>query len=185
MAIDFPLAKDMLEFKNKKDMKKKITNFFFSKFAWIVAIAVYSLSIIVSFVMEHYVGGADIGSTLFLRITTIVLDVAFIASGFYALTKRWLKKRFLRREIFRRNLFWVLYLAETMAIFLLFYIPYVVRVLYLFLEDKISLQTLIINLTIGIVAVIVLGYFIKKIIKRLKKMGKRIQDNYNGKNGKH
>ena len=164
----------------------KLRNFFFSKFAWIVAIAVYSLSIIGSFLMEHYVGGTDIRSTLFLRITTIVLDVAFIASGFYALTKRWLKKRFLRRELFRRNLFWVLYLAETLAIFLLFYIPYVVRILYLFFENKITIQTLIINLSIGIFAVVVLGYFINKIIKRLKKMGKKFQDNYNAKkNGKH
>lgn len=166
-------------------MRQKITDFFFSKFAWFVLAGIYIISAVISFLVEHYIGGTDVSSTLFLRISTIVLDAIIVGGGIYALTKRWLKKRFLRRDIFRKNLFWVLYLAETMAIFFLFYIPYVVRVLYLFLDTKITLQTLIINLSIGIVAVVVLGYFIKKIIKRLKKMGKRIQDNYNGKNGKH
>lgn len=159
----------------------KFVNFFFSQFAWFVLAGIYLISAGISFCVEYFVGGTDFWSTIFLRGSTVILDILFIGLGIYAITKRWLKKRFLRREIFRKNIFWVFYLAETLAIFLLFYIPYVIRVIYLFFDNKISTKTLLIDLGIGIFAVIVLGYFIKKFIGRLKKMGKKFQDSYNGK----
>ncbi|MEI6118788.1 MAG: hypothetical protein WCP92_06275 [bacterium] len=121
----------------------------------------------------EYLNGASIGAVLFLRGGTVIIDALLIGLGVYAFTRKWLNKKFLERDFFRKRLFWLAYIAETLAIFFLFYLPYVGRSLFLLLDGEkigmsLSLRAFIVNLTLGFVFMIVLGAKMKKIIGKLQ-----------------
>lgn len=150
--------------------------FFFSKGAIISLIILYLFFAFVSGFVE-YLNGAEIKAVLFLRGGTIILDSLLIGLGFYAFVRKWLNKKFLAREFFKRRLFLLAYIAETLAIFLLFYLPYVARSWYLVVDGKtigmpLSQKSFIINIILGFIVVIALGAWMKKIIRKLKKGSK-------------
>jgi amino acid transporter len=151
---------------------KKVKNFFFSQGAIISLIVLYVIAALVSGIVE-YLNGASIRAVIFLRGGTVVLDALLIGLGVYALTRKWLNEKFLEKEFFKKRLFWLAYIAETLAIFLLFYLPYVGRSVFLLFDGEkigmsLSLRAFIINLTLGFIFVIVLGAKMKKIIGKLK-----------------
>jgi hypothetical protein len=157
--------------KNKKIMRK-VKKFFFSRLAIILLVFIYILTAIGSGCIEYF-NGASIKAVLFLRGGTVVLDGLIIGLGMYTFTRKWLNKKFLERDFFRKRLFWLAYIAETLAIFFLFYLPYVGRSLYLVLDGEqigipLSMNAFIINLVLGFVFMIVLGAKMKEIISKLE-----------------
>jgi len=151
---------------------RKVKNFFFSRLAIILLVFVYIITAIGSGCIEYF-NGASIEAVLFLRGGTILLDTLVIGLGIYTFTRKWLNKKFLEREFFRKRLFWLAYIAETLAIFLNFYLPYVGRLLYLVLDGKqigipLSMSAFIINLVLGFIFTIVLGAKMKKILGKLQ-----------------
>lgn len=152
---------------------KKVKNFFFSKLAIILLIFIYAATAILSGCIE-YLNGASLKAVLFLRGGTILLDAVIIGLGLYTFTRKWLNKRFLEREFFRKRLFWLAYIAETLAIFLLFYVPYVGRSFYLVLEGEtigmpLSVKAFMVNIILGFLFMIVLGAKMKQILGKLEK----------------
>lgn len=163
--------------KNKTNYMKAIKNFFFSKSAIIILIIVYAIIAFVSGVIEYW-NGASIGAVLFLRGGTVIIDVLIIGLGVYAFTRKWLNKKFLEKEFFKKRLFWLAYIAETLAIFLLFYLPYVGRALYLLIDGEkigitLSSHAFIINITLGFIFVLLLGARMKKILGKLEQRTKQ------------
>ena len=68
-------------------------------------------------------------------------------------------------------------MAETLAIFFLFYLPYVIRSLYLVLDGEtigmpLSVKAFVINLALGLAVVILLGAKMKQILGKLQKKTK-------------
>jgi len=156
---------------------KKIKNFFFSRSAIILPIFIYIMAAIISGGME-YLNGVSFKAVIFLRGGTILLDALLLGLGIYAFTRKWLNKKFLERDFFRKRLFWLAYIAETLAIFFLFYIPYVGRSLFLVLDGEkigmpLTMRVFIINITIGFAVVIGLGAKMKKIMSKLEKKAKQ------------
>lgn len=152
---------------------KKIKNLFFSKLALIFLVVLYLIAAFVSGAVE-YLNGSSFKVVLFLRGGTMVLDAFIIGLGGYAFTRKWLNKKFEQKAFFRKRLFWLAYIAETLAIFLLFYLPYVVRSLYLLLDGKtigmaLSGSAFRTNLVLGFLVVIILGAWMKKIMGKLTK----------------
>lgn len=152
---------------------KTIKNFFFSKLAIILLIFIYLVTAILSGSIEYF-NGASFKAVLFLRGGTIMLDALIISLGLYTVTRKWLNKKFLEREFFRKRLFWLAYIAETLAIFLLFYVPYVGRSFYLVLEGEtigmpLSVKAFVVNTILGFVFMIVLGAKMKQILGKLEK----------------
>jgi len=140
----------------------------------------YILAAIVSGVIE-YINGASIQVVLFLRGGTVVLDTLLVSLGIYKFTRKWLNKKFLERDFFIKRLFSLAYIAETLAIFFLFYIPYVARSLYLVLYGErigmpLSTKTFLTNLVLGLSVVIALGAKMKKIMDKLEE--KAEQNNF-------
>lgn len=158
---------------------KTIKKFFFSRSAIILLIAIYLIVACISGAIE-YLNGASICAVLFLRGGTVLIDVLLVALGVYTFTRKWLNKKFLEKEFFRKNLFWLAYIAETLAIFFLFYLPYVGRSLFLVVEGKtigmpLSMHAFIINLILGFVFMIALGAKMKKIINALEERTKNTE----------
>ena len=152
---------------------RKVKNFFFSKSAIILPIFIYIMAAIISGSME-YLNGASFKAVIFLRGGTILLDALILGLGIYAFTRKWLNKKFLEREFFRKRLFWLVYIAETLAIFFLFYIPYVGRSLFLVLDGEkigmpITMKAFIINLALGFIVVIAFSAKMKKIMDKLER----------------
>lgn len=152
---------------------KKVKNFFFSQGAIISMLVIYVIIACISGLIEYY-NGASLGAVLFLRGGTVIIDALLIGLGVYAFTRKWLNKKFLEKEFFRKRLFWLAYMAETLAIFFLFYLPYLGRSLFLLLDGEkigipLSPHAFIINLTLGFIFMIVLGAQMKKILGKLKK----------------
>ncbi|MFA7298032.1 MAG: hypothetical protein WC010_00075 [Candidatus Absconditabacterales bacterium] len=158
-------------------MIQKIKKFLFSKSAIITLFAIY-LIIAVGLGTLEYLNGASIRAVLFLRGGAIILDFAIVGLGVYTFTRKWLDKKFLKKDYFRKRLFWLAYIAETLAIFILFYVPYVGRALYLVIDGEkigmsLSWHAFIINLILGFVFMIVLGAKMKKIIGNLEEKTKK------------
>ena len=150
----------------------KVKNFFFSRKAIILLIFIYIITAIGSGCIEYF-NGANIKAVLFLRGGTVLFDSLVIGLGIYTFTRKWLNNKFLKREFFRKRLFWLAYIAETLAIFSNFYLPYVGRSLYLVLDGKqigipLSINAFIINLVLGFVFTIALGAKMKKILGKLQ-----------------
>ncbi len=152
---------------------RKVKNFFFSRLAIILLVFIYIITAIGSGYIEYF-NGASLKAVIFLRGGTILIDSLVIGLGIYTFTRKWLNKKFLERDFFRKRLFWLAYIAETLAIFFLFYLPYVGRSLYLVLDGEqigipLSMNVFIINLVLGFVFMIVLGAKMKEIIEKLQK----------------
>lgn len=156
---------------------KSVKKFFFSRLAIIFLVSIYIIAAIFSGTIE-YLNGASIQAVLFLRGGTVILDALLIGLGIYTFTRKWLNKKFLEREFFRKRLFWLAYMAETLAIFFLFYLPYMGRSLYLVLDGEkigmpLSMKAFVINLVLGFVFMIVLGAKMKDIIDKLQQRTKQ------------
>lgn len=156
-------------------MKEKIKNFFFSRFALIALIILYIIFSGISFLAEYFIGKTDLEYTTILRITTIILDIFIIGAGIFTWIQVRIRKRFRTMYIFQKRMILILYLADTLAIFIIFFLPYVARLLLLFFNEKISYYSLIIDMSMGIAVVITIGFLIKKILRKIKKFGKNLK----------
>ncbi len=155
-------------------MKQKIKDFFFSKFSLIILSILYIIFSGIAFVGECLIGKTDIQYTLFLRITTIIIDVIIISTGIFTWMQMKLRKKLKTLHPIRRRITLVLYIADTLAIFLIFFVPYITRLLVLFFENKISAYSFATNSLMGISVVVVIGFLIKRILRRIKKYGNKI-----------
>lgn len=158
-------------------MKERLKRFFFSRFTLIALAALYVLFAGVSFMGEYFIGKTDLEYTAFLRITTLILDVIIIGAGIFTWIQVRLRKR-IKKLVFRKRMTLILYLADTLAIFLLFFLPYVTRLLVLFFGHKISYYSLLIDTFMGIAVVITIGFLIKKVLRKIKRFGKRFKKRF-------
>lgn len=157
-------------------MSKKIKKIFLSNFALIILASFYIIFSTFSFFGEYIIGKIDLEWSLFLRGSTIILDVIIILTGIFTWLQMHLRKKMKRLKILEnRRLVIVLYIADTTALLILFFLPYVVRLLALLEFDKITSSSFWIDALLGCFIVVFLAFFIKKIMKSFKRWGQKIQ----------
>lgn len=172
---------------------KKIKILFYAKFSLIIAIASYILSHIVSFVNEYFIEQISLSDTLFLRGSTIILDAIVLLPTIGAIvmlffnkklatnlltvgmmwTRKFVKKKSLHKRKHKKSVERALYVADTLGLFFIFSLPYFIRLIFLYYVGRINEDALWKGLIIGIVMLLVLGSFGKKIMKSLDKFGRK------------
>ena len=156
---------------------KKIKNYFLSRSVIIVSVWGYIMAAIISGCMEYF-SGVSFKVVLFLRIGTMVLDALIIGLGIYTFMRKGINKALIKREFFRKRISWLVYMTDTLAMFSLFWVPYLARNLFLRLDGgKIGMpmttKAFWINVTIGLGVVVLLGAKMKKIMNKLEEKAKQ------------
>jgi hypothetical protein len=118
----------------------------------------------------------DMWWSLFLRGSTVVLDLTIITSGIFVWLQIKLRKKVKKIKMLgRKRLIVVLYIADTIAMIIAFLFPYIARLFLLLRFKKITNISFIINSIIGIIAVVLIAFLLKKITKRITQWSKKIQ----------
>ena len=171
-------------------MKNKVKTFIFTRFTFIVAGSAYILTQGFAFLTEIFGGNTDISVSLFLRGSTVLIDLLLILPSVFAILMTIFRKKIIKSNIItwvmvvlrkktkktfwaRRSIMMRLYVADTTALLFLFYLPYVIRLIVCLRMGKMNQSTFFLNLIIGIVSLLVLGFFGKRIIKRLNRIGRK------------
>ena len=157
-------------------MDKKIKRFFFSNFTLIILVGLYLIYNVFAFLGEHIIGKIDVQWSLFLRGSTVILDLIIILTGIFTWLQIYLRKKIKKIRILgKERMMVILYLADTIAISIFFFFPYVARLLALLRFEKITNISFWIDFILGGLVVLFLAAVIKKITKKFNKFGKKIQ----------
>ena len=171
-------------------MKNKLKTFLFTRFTLIVAGSAYVVSQVFAFLTEILAGHTSVLTSLFLRGSTILLDLLLIIPAVLALVMTifrkkiiksniitvvmvWLRKRSRRNFLAKKSVMTKLYFADTTALICLFYLPYVLRLWIALRIGMVSRTTFWVNIFIGLGSLLVLGFFGKRIIKKLNRTGRK------------
>ncbi len=158
-------------------MSEKIKKIFFSNFVLIILASLYIIYSIFAFFGEYIIGKIDLQWSLFLRGSTIILDFVIILTGIFTWLQVYLRKKIKRVRILeKKRLVVVLYIADTVAIMVMFFLPYVVRLFALLRFDKITNFSFWIEFSLGAFVVIFIAFFVKKISRRFKRWGQKIRE---------
>lgn len=166
-------------------MKEEIKKIFFSKFVLIVLASFYVIYSIFSWLGEYFIGKIDLQWSLFLRGSTIILDVAILVTGVFTWLQVHLRKKVKRLKILEKERITVmLYIADTIAILVVFFFPYVTRLFVLLKLNKITTTSFWIDAILASLIVFILAAFFKKISRKFNKWGRklRIKNGYHKKN---
>lgn len=121
----------------------------------------------IAFFGEVFVAKVDWEYALILRLSTIAIDGLFV--GLYTYIRLRLRKK-LRHKLANNA---TIYLSDTIAVLLIFYSLYLLRlVLFLYL-DFISKESFILNTVGGLLVAVLFGWLLAYITKKSKKHLKR------------
>lgn len=169
---------------------KELKIYFYTRFSLIIAGGSYLLSQFVAFMIEYHVSNASIWSVLFLRGSTLLLDMLVILPGVLAILMTIFRKKITKSNIITVVMVWfrksgrksliskkstllTLYIADTFGLFMVFYLPYIIRLFVLYELGNIQKTTFVINMIIGVASLLFLGFWGKRIIKNLNRFGRK------------
>lgn len=124
---------------------------------------------IVSFFVEAVIAGMQYDMALFLRITTLILDVTFIVTGLLTGFQVLARKKLRRNKFFAKKPRLITYVADTISILIFFFSLYYVRIELLFQLDRITHKSFVIGFWISFITALFFGALLKSIIKKIKK----------------
>jgi hypothetical protein len=157
----------------------RFKKFFFSNFVLIVLITLYTISSGFSLLAEHFIGKTSLEYAGWLRVTNVFIDIMLLATGLLTILQIWLRKK-VKKWGFSTSIIAILYVADTLALTIMFFFPYELRLAYLLWIKKISIYTFKMNTYMSIGAVIAFGFLLNFLLKKFKKTGKRIEKKFNG-----
>ncbi len=129
----------------------------------------YFVFSIFSFLVEMKIAGMKYDIALFMRITALILDIFFIISGLLTRLQATLRNRLRKINVFAKNPRLIIWIADTTAIMVFFFILYYVRLEVCFQMGLMTKKSFIIGLLLSLGINFVFGGLFQKIIKMIKR----------------
>lgn len=126
------------------------------------------------FLGEIFLVGMSSKDSFIMRLCTVVIDGIFIGVYTYL---RLAFRRILKKYL--KNLFFIMYIADTLAVILVFYLLYVIRLIVLFEVDEIDRFTMINGIYIAFLSALVGGWFMGYMQRKIKKKMRKRKRNVN------
>jgi len=158
-------------------MKEKAERFLYSNVVVLSFIGLFLLLNVIAFLAEIFIGKMDFSSVALLRSTTIAWEIVILGSKLFARLQVSSRKK-LKKVFGSKRSFLIRYIADTISIGVLMLGPYIGKLFALLRMGKIDQIIFMRNFWINIVAVLVLGFFVKDIIRTVKRWARKIHKKY-------